>query len=111
MQITKGFSLGKWKNYYYQIKDIGKYLQELNKITNPSDSVEKEKATVTQDIKKLVDECRSYMDGIQMKMPKPLWSYNVEEKSTWRSSDEFAYDHLINYKARNINIIRKRAHG
>lgn len=43
----------------------------------------------------LLYKCKRYFKSLGMTTPKPLWIYDIDDKTTWASHKKFKYNHLL----------------
>jgi hypothetical protein len=95
----------KWSRYYRQIQSLSR------KLTAPPYSGERvpygERQDVERRIKEILQDCRDFLDSMNIKAPKPLWRYDAANEQTWASSPQFKYSHL--HKADNDERATKAA--
>jgi hypothetical protein len=108
------FSLEEWLTIYKLTQEKGQILKDSypqpdsnNKkrfkppIKPLSPLVQK---LLIMEIKELTMKARKYLNDCDMRMPDPLWIYDIENNTTWASHENFKYKHL-----QKFNHQRKRA--
>lgn len=92
----KVFSMSKWK-WYYQL--INQFSRELNEsYITPGLLSYEERGELKTKINFLTQSVKTYMDDCGITMPAPLWHYNVEDDTTWQSSDNFKFHDRKSYR-------------
>ncbi len=86
-----------WLRYYNEaraIKSPVQYIVENNKKKRmPMDERVFESFIIQ--ITAALAKSSAYLDARGVCMPKPLWKYNADDPTTWVSSPQFAYGHLL----------------
>ncbi len=93
------FEISIWRNTYNRINELGQQVKDSlpdykgNPPLFPLDRASREE--LKEEIKVLTLKNSRYMDKCGMRMPRPLWEFSRQDKSTWFSDSAFAYKHLL----------------
>jgi hypothetical protein len=82
-----------WLKFYARVQGLAACLAR-GKIGNTTLS-SVERWDIQKKIKSLLEESSDFMNKCGWKMPGAKWNYDEEDKSTWASSKDFAYKHLM----------------
>jgi hypothetical protein len=86
--LPKEFSFKHWRRVYDRIHKMG---AELKKKRDKKTLEEGEEEYLTSEINSMTTNLNLYMDKNGMKMPHPLWRFDIKDARTWVSSDDFMY--------------------
>ncbi len=89
------FDIDVWNGFRLEAKKIGDYLDQYRDKDRYIELDRRECDDKILQITTILKKCSSYMDKTRMKMPKPLWTYDIKDTETHLSSPDFAYGHLI----------------
>lgn len=97
------FSIKEWRKIYDMIQHLGQTLRnsrpsygEDGEVYEPVlDLTIDEQHVLERKIRTLLHRNNAYLDQCGMKMPKPLWQYDIKKPETHFSSPEFKYGHLL----------------
>ncbi len=89
----------KWRKIYDEVKFLQKILNyakfDINGRPPIIDLPKETIAEIEEQISELKMISGSYLDSIGIKKRVPKWKYSHKDESTWVSSTEFAYTHLL----------------
>lgn len=92
------FSIKEWKKMYDLVQELGQRLKDSLPTfdgTPPAIELTKDQQiTLESKITSITQRIGKYLDQCGFRMPKPLWKYNREDKTTWSSHESFKYNHL-----------------
>lgn len=93
-----GFNIVTWNKYYKKVSKIGEIIKKNIHDFHDTGSCDLSKIQIEILLKEADDICkesRFYMDKNGMTAPKPKWHYDPKDTTTWVSSPNFAYRHLL----------------
>ena len=99
------FSIKKWLDYRKKASLLADFIQahkspildekgqvKAYKIQLPKEELHAKISQITS----ILRECSEYLDCCGMQMKKPLWKFNIDDVTTWKSHKDFAYGDLAN---------------
>jgi len=86
-----------WLGHYKRAKMVGgrlnKHLSDVGEGYTPYDKELVKR--LERDIKFLTNKCATYLNECGLTLPPPRWRYDAKNESTWFSSPNFKYTHLV----------------
>lgn len=84
-----------WLRYYrmaHTIKSPARYNEERTRRVSIDTEIFED---FIQNVSYVLRQSSIYLNKRGYKLPKPLWKYNPDDETTWASSPNFAYGHLL----------------
>lgn len=88
-ELPKDFDINHWRAVYDRAHELGGHLKKCR-----DDHVkikQSDQDYIESEIKTLIENITLYMDRNGVRMPSPLWIFNVKDERTWKSSPKFIY--------------------
>jgi len=92
--IRMEFDINIWIKKYRKVRQIGELLKKANNGEYVFKDGERQQLLHKQEI--IISSQSQYMNECGLPRAPILWHYNPKDESTWASSENFAYKHLLN---------------
>jgi hypothetical protein len=93
------FNLQIWRNYYDNVQKMGELLKNSKPDEDGNPPINElsydAKKALESSIKTLCEKCSGYLDQTATMPKHPLWIFNIDDETTWFSSEKFDYAHLL----------------
>lgn len=84
-----------WRKQYNKIHWLGRIINQ----SKHEQASENHLAKLERKFDLLIKEHRQFMDSNDAKLPKPLYRYDIYDKSTWASSIDFEHSDKVSFYA------------